>query len=501
MTCTNPCILRSRIIRYYTFAATIKDRIFVRGWDDKLGGYFKDMVPFNPTLFVSTNQESEYKSLTGQNVKPVKPGSISECRGFIDDYRNVEGMQVYGMERFLYQYLAEEFDEVIEYDTSKIKLWSLDIETTAENGFPKPQEALEEILLITLKNFNTKQTITFGSRPYTPKRDDVNYVLCDSEYELLMNFIAWWEEVEPEIITGWNVELFDITYICNRIKRVCGEKKMKRLSPWNMVSSRMIDNRGRKDEKFEIVGVSIIDYMDLYKKFTYTNQESYRLDHIANVELGARKLDHSEFETFKDFYTHGWEKFVDYNLIDVDLVDQLEEKMKLIDLIMLMAYDAHCNYIDTFAQVRLWDVLIYGYLRRQNIVLDLLNPGEKADQFVGAYVKEPKPGGYDWVVSWDLNSLYPSLIRFLNISPETLLDEKYDGVNMDELITKDIDISTSDDVCVAANGSQYRKDMQGMMPKLVVTMYNERVQFKKQMLKYKQKQVDIESEMKKRGLL
>ena len=156
---------------------------------------------------------------------------------------------------------------------------------------------------------------------------------------------------------------------------------------------------------YTLAGVSVLDYLDLYKKFTYTNRENYRLDTIANIELGQKKLDHSEFETFKDFYTTGWTKFVDYNLIDVDLVDRLEEKMKLIDLVLLMAYDAHCNYTDTFAQVRLWDIIIYNYLRKKNIVLPLLNRSEKSDQYAGAYVKEPEVGAYDWVVSFDLNSL------------------------------------------------------------------------------------------------
>ena len=158
----------------------------------------------------------------------------------------------------------------------------------------------------------------------------------------------------------------------------------KKLSPWGIIHEKTVENRGRKSQKYDICGVSILDYLDIYRKFTYTNRESYRLDHIAEVELGRKKLDHSEFDTFKDFYTNGWTKFVDYNLVDVDLVDMLEEKMKLIDLIFLMSYDAHCNYIDTFAQVRLWDVIIYNYLRRKNIVLDLIQRSDKNDQYAGA---------------------------------------------------------------------------------------------------------------------
>jgi DNA polymerase elongation subunit (family B) len=267
-----------------------------------------------------------------------------------------------------------------------------------------------------------------------------------------------------------------------------------------MTSEKIVEMFGRKQQTYDIAGVSILDYLDIYKKFTYTNQESYRLDYIAEVELGQKKLDHSEFATFKDFYTNDWKKFVDYNLVDVDLVDRLEEKMKLIDLVMLMAYDAKCNYTDTFAQVRLWDIIIYNYLKKQNIVLPLLVKSEKPDQFVGAYVKEPKPGAYDWIVSFDLNSLYPSLIRFLNVSPETLIQDKHSDVNHLNLIDKSEEVKLPGDYALAANGALYSKDNRGFMPELVIKMYEERVGYKKRMLKYKQLLVDIESEMKKRGL-
>ncbi len=480
-------------MRFYTFAKLYGNQVLIRGWDDKKGGSFKEKVPFRPTLFLPTNKPTEYKTLDGVSVAPVQPGNIKECREFIETYNNVDGTKVYGMERFLYQFLSDNYPEQIDYDINKIKLWSMDIETASENGFPQPREAAEEILLISLKNYKTKQIITFGSRPYTPTRDDVTYVLCQNENDLLMNFIAWWQEVEPEVITGWNVNMFDISYLCNRIQRTLGSTVLNRLSPWGLVNSTEIDVRGRKEIKFDIAGVSILDYMDIYKKFTFVNRESYRLDVIANIELGQKKLDHSEFETFKDFYTNGWTKFVDYNLVDVDLVDRLEQKMKLIDLIMLMAYDAHVNYTDTFFQVRLWDVIIYNYLRKKNIVLASLETGKKDDQYAGAYVKEPIPGSYDWVVSFDLNSLYPSLIRFLNISPETLLDAKHPNADVEKMIVKEADMSTDQDICVAANGALYRKDRCGFMPELVRVIYDERVQYKKNMLKCKQQYEDAPS--------
>ena len=139
------------------------------------------------------------------------------------------------------------------------------------------------------------------------------------------------------------------------------------------------------------------------------------MDHIAFVELGQKKLDHSEFDTFRDFYTGNWQKFIEYNIKDVELVDQLEDKMKLIELCLTMAYDAKVNYTDVFFQVRTWDAIIYNYLKRKNVVIPPKVRTDKDTQYAGAYVKEPIPGKYDWVVSFDLNSLYPHLIMQYNI--------------------------------------------------------------------------------------
>jgi DNA polymerase elongation subunit (family B) len=226
--------------------------------------------------------------------------------------------------------------------------------------------------------------------------------------------------------------------------------------------------------------------LDLYKKFTYTNQESYRLDHIANVELGQKKLDHSEFDTFQDFYTHGWKKFVEYNIIDVELVDRLEDKMKLIELALTMAYDAKVNYNDVFYQVRMWDTIIYNYLKKKNIVIPPKEQTDKDEKYAGAYVKEPNPGVYDWVVSFDLNSLYPHLIMQYNISPETLIEERHPTVSVERILKEELNFEMYKDYAVCANGAMFRKNKKGFLPELMEKMYGERVIFKKRMLKAKQ---------------
>ena len=228
--------------------------------------------------------------------------------------------------------------------------------------------------------------------------------------------------------------------------------------------------------------MSQLDYLDLYKKFTYKAQESYRLDYIAEVELGQKKLDHSEFDTFKDFYTKNWQKFVEYNIVDVELVDRLEDKMKLIELAITMAYDAKVNYADVFFQVRMWDNIIYNYLKKRNIVIPPKERTEKDAKYAGAYVKEPIPGVYDWVVNFDLNSLYPHLIMMYNISPETLMDERHPTVSVDKILNQQISFELHKDYAVCANGAMYRKDFRGMLPELMEKMYNERVIFKKKMI-------------------
>lgn len=474
--------------KFYTYAALYGDFILVKGWDYNAKNYFQDKIEFRPTLYVPSNKPSKYKTVDGINVSPVNPGGIKDSKQFISEYKDVGGVTVYGMERFIYQYLAEEYDGEIQFDTSKVKTYCLDIETSSENGFPQPRLAEEEILLITLKNLNTKKVIIFGSRPYTVKEENVEYILCKDESTLLRTFIAWWKRVDPDVITGWNVELFDIPYIMNRIRNVMSDREVKSLSCWNFYTETEEYSHGKKHQKYNIYGVSILDYMNIYKKFTFTNRESYRLDMIAEIELGQKKLDHSEFDTFKQFYTNGWEKFVDYNITDVDLVDRLEDKLKLLDLVMLMAYDAHCNFEDTFFQVRLWDIIIYNSLRKKNIVISPINRSDKDEKYAGAYVKEPVPGTYDYVVSYDINSLYPSLIRFLNISPETLMTDRAQ-VSVSGLIDKETILTPSGDYAIAANGCLYSKEKLGFMPELVRRIYDERVEYKNKMIACKKKYI------------
>jgi DNA polymerase elongation subunit (family B) len=468
-------------MRFYTNVQLIGNQFLVRGVDN--GKRFETRDEFFPTLYVKTKKESKYRTLSGEFVEPVNPGTVRDCREFYSKYEGVDGFEIYGNDRYICQYISEKYPEdEIKFDISKIKLVTLDIEVASEEGFPDVESCSEEILSITIQDYTTKKIITWGVKPFNNARRDVTYHHCPSEYELLSHFINYWMVDVPDVVTGWNIQLYDIPYICKRLNRVLGEKLMKRFSNWGLVTEGEIFINGRKHTTFDVGGLTQLDYLDLYKKFTYKAQESYRLDYIAEVELGQKKLDHSEFDTFKDFYTKGWQKFIEYNIIDVELVDRLEDKMKLIELALTMAYDAKVNYADVFYQVRMWDNIIYTYLKKRNIVIPQKNKSSKDEKYAGAYVKEPIPGLYDWVVSFDLNSLYPHLIMQYNISPETLLEERHPKVNVDKILNKELTFEMYKDYAVCANGAMYRKDVRGFLPELMEKIYNERVIFKKKML-------------------
>jgi DNA polymerase elongation subunit (family B) len=465
----------------------VGDHFLVRGYED--GKHFASREKFYPTLFVPSNKKTKYKTLDNEYVESVNPGTVRDCREFVKKYEGVENFKIYGNQRYIYQYISELYpEEIIKFDTNKIKIYTIDIEVASENGFPDVESAAEEVLLITIQDYATKVIRTWGKGPFKNEKENLIYRTFDTEHDLLSDFINWWmiEENTPEVITGWNSELYDIPYLVRRIDRILGEKLMKRMSPWGLVTENETFISGRKHISYDVGGVTQLDYLNLYKKFTYKAQESYRLDYIADVELGQKKLDHSEFDTFKDFYTNGWQKFVEYNIIDVELVDRLEDKMKLIELAITMAYDAKTNYADVFFQVRMWDSIIFNYLKNKNIVIPPIERSDKDSKYAGAYVKEPIPGKYDWVVSFDLNSLYPHLIMQYNISPETLLDERHPSVTVDKILNQEVTFELYKDNAICANGAMYRKDVKGFLPELMDKIYKDRTIYKKKMIAAKQ---------------
>ncbi len=455
-------------------------------------------VEFRPTFFLSSQEKSEYKTLDGDYVKPIQPGTIPECREFLERYKGVDNFPVFGNNRYEYAYIADEYPDDILWDVSKILIAYLDIEVGSENGFPEPRDANEAITAISIKVKDNY--FVFGCGDYVKHRDDVHYAKCRDESDLIRRFLDLWSRWHPDVVTGWNVEQFDIPYLANRIIKVLGEDEAKKLSPWNRISKRETTMMNRPVEFYDISGVAILDYIQLYRKFTYSQQESYRLDNIAHVELGEKKLDYSEFETLHQLYKHDYQKFIEYNIKDVELVEKLEDKMKLIELALTLAYDNKVNYDDVFTQVRMWDAIIYNYLLRKKIVIPQLSHSTKSSQYEGAYVKDPICGMHEWVASFDLNSLYPHLIMQYNISMETLVEPKLYNDNMrgfisncnvsvNSLLNQEVDTSILKDlgVTVTPNGQLFRTQEQGVLPEIMDSMYKDRTRYKKLAIEAKKK--------------
>ena len=442
-------------------------------------------IKYKPTLYAAVQEPTPFKTLKGKYVTPIQHDTIKEAKEWIEGYSNQPDLAC-GNTMFSYNYIADKFPNYVKWDTDNILIVTIDIETECENGFPDPKQAIEPLISITLKNHQTKKIVVWGVGKFVNNRDDVTYVECKTEKELVQEFLVFWQDYYPDIITGWNTEFFDIPYICNRIKNLFGEDEVKRLSPWRNVFDKNIFSMGRNHQIYEIQGIAALDYFDLYRKFTYTNQESYRLDHIAYVELGERK-DGNPYETFREWYTKDYQSFIEYNITDVELVDKLEDKMKLIELCLTMAYDAKVNYTDVLGSVKYWDILIYNHLRKKNIVIPQKRKNTKAERYEGAYVKDPIVGMHNWVMSFDLNSLYPHLIMQYNISPETLYgQQKVKDMTVDKLLDKKVDTSILKGVTLTPNGALFKTDTKGFLPEIMESMYNDRVTFKRKMLEAKQ---------------
>ena len=474
-------------MKFYTSVIPYRGRLLVRGVNHD-GSHKKFRINYKPNLFIPSQKESKYKTLDGRNVGKVQFESIYDAKKWIDEYKDVTNFEYFGNTRYQYPFIADEFPGKIDWDIKQIKLLTIDIECESENGFPDPDKAAEELICITVKDHTSKRIIVFGMNNFVNDRDDVQYIKCKSEIDLVKTFTKFWCEYNPDIITGWNCKFFDIPYLFNRFKYLMGEEYLLQFSPWGVVneSSARVTAKGfNKEQKYwDILGVDVLDYLDLYRKHTFVRRESYKLDYIGEVELGENKNE-NPYDTFKEFYQNDYQQFVEYNIQDVELVDKLEDKMQLIALHLTMAYEAKVNYQDVFGQVRVWDTIIYNHLRDKDIVPPAVQESKTSSGYEGAYVKDPVVGFHDWICSFDLNSLYPHLIMQYNISPETMVDFDPSKVNVVDMLNEKSDLSNLDTRTITPNGAQFRTDKRGFLPELMEKLYKERVIYKNKMLKAK----------------
>ena len=478
--------------KFYTNVHRRGNNILLRGYDEN-GTEVKEKVAYQPYLFIPA-EEGHYRTLLGHPAEKKQFESMKDAKEFITQFKGVSNFNFYGMTQWVYPFIFDNYRTEIKYDPSIIKVANIDIEVAADDGFPDIQDAIKEITAICLRNNGFSHVFGCGDfRNDNP--DKVRYVKCVDEEALLRAFLAEWNIINPDVVTGWYIEFFDIPYLVNRITNILGEEEAKRLSPWGLLEEKTIELHGRPNQVFVPVGVAVLDYQNLYKKFTYTTQESYKLDHIAFVEIGERKLDYSEYDSLLELYKNDYQKFIEYNIHDCALVEFIDDKLKLLELVYAMAYDARVNFADALTSVRLWDVIIHNYLLERRLVVHQFTPSTDAIDIVGGYVKDPKIGQHEWVVSFDLNSLYPHLIMQYNISPETyvgsLKEMRGDAMDKERIVGQIIEGSFEEyatyreQYAITANHKMYSREKQGFLPALMEKMYADRKVYKDQMTEVK----------------
>lgn len=464
---------------FYLNSKQYGNQVLVRGIRD--GKRFIEKVPFQPTLYCRVNKETGFKSLNDENLLPTQFDDINAARAYIQKYKDVDNFPIFGNTAYQFQWISENYKGEIDYDLSQIKVMSIDIETTVNYGFPDYFNPLEAITLITARDKVTKKITTFGCWDYTPKKEGVTYVQCEDEMDLLSRFIHWFSKDCPDIITGWNTDEFDIPYLICRARKVLGEDYVKKLSPFGVIKHRDVEIQGKMIMEFDIYGVASLDYLALFRKFAFLKFENEKLDTVAFHVLGRNKVE-NPYLSFREFYEKDPVLFTDYNIVDVELVDELEAELKLIELAISIAYMAKINFDDVYSPVKMWDTIIYNHLLDQGIVVPMKTPGVKV-QIEGAFVKEVVKGRYKWIVSFDLASLYPHIIMALNMSPETIYHSMID-VTVAELLSGDRS-KVRPGYSLAPNGSMYDMSKKGFLPFLMSKYYNGRKEVKNEMLALK----------------
>lgn len=485
---------------FYTCVNRKGDYILCRGYEkDENGNYsaVQNRIKFSPTLFIpSTKELTPYVSIDGVDVEPVEFETMKDAKDFVGRYNDVDNFEVYGNQNYISQFIYESYPYEIDFEPSVINVSYIDIEVDSKNGFPHPERATEIITSICIKSNQHNEYFIFGCGEYDASdSNDIVYIRCEDEIDLLTKFINHWDtpRYTPDIISGYYSRLFDIPYLINRINKVLGEDYSKRLSPWRTINYRQIAVKGKNLDTYEIYGIQQLDYLDLFQKFAYTygTLESYQLDYVAHVVLGENKLSYDEYSTLNELYEKNYQKFIDYNKKDVELVQRLEDKLGLVNLAMTMAYRAGVNYSDTFGTTMIWDTIIYRDLMKKRIVLQPNKIASK-EAYDGGYVKAPHVGLHRWVCSFDLNSLYPSIIVQWNMSPETIVSNTkpltvheclYESFNFDK------------NYCYAANGVKFKRDKQGHIPAIIVKMYDERKKIKEKMLETEREIESLKNEL------
>lgn len=465
---------------FYTNVSRQGANILHRGIRD--GRRFSEKVKYRPYIFLpSKHPNTKYQTIYGDNVEPLYFNDMWEETNWRNEHRNVSGFKFYGSTNRITTFIYDTYPNQMKFDQSLINVAIFDIECGEMiTGDDFVETAPAPITTISL--FVNNQKYAFGLKPFdVPK--GVKYFHCTSEEAMLDAFLEVWENADIDVAVGWNNIMFDVPYLINRINRVLKSGEAERLSPWKKLFARKaIDKFGREKQTYDIIGISVIDYQELYKKFTvqvHGQLESYSLGYVSYFELDESKVDYSEFSNLVELYEKDFQKYMEYNIHDCELIVRLDAKMRFLELLFEIAYIAKCNYQEVMKTIPVWESLIHSYLMDRRIVVPSSKPHGFAQSIPGGFVKEPIPNLYKWVVSFDVASLYPHLIMQYNLSPETLKGKKRIPDIQDLLAGADFD---HEGYSVAATGCYYSKYKSGFLPVLMKEIFDRRNVFKKQML-------------------
>jgi len=488
---------------FYTNVRQWGNNILYVGYDNE-GKRIVEKTDFKPEFFVPCEEDSKHKTIHGTNLRKVNKDSVRDAKDFMKSMGASSNSNMHGSDRYCNQLIKSLYDkrDVI-HDISIIRIAAIDIEVSSLNMFPKPENPTEEFTCLTyiqkwsnrIDVWVNKEYGAFSSeklkhiKPEDLKNYEVFYHVYKNERDMLRSFVTYFSCNTCDILTGWYSNFFDVPYLYARLKLLFGDSFAKMLSPWKIVQERKKKVKtwsGLKEETtYDIYGISCIDYKDLYQKYSMTKRPTYALDYISKVHLGKGKLEYEG--TLSDLLRNDFQTYVEYNIIDTLRVLELDEELNFLDLLLTVAYFAKApQFEEALGTVKYWETLIYHYLSSNNIHAPMKRMGRTDDvEYEGGYVKDTKNGFSDWVISFDLQSLYPSLIRQMNVGIETKVDiDKIENCNVSTLLedkTKFKEQMKALDYSLGVNGVCYTRDNQSFISKLTEQLFNMRLDYRAQL--------------------
>jgi hypothetical protein len=527
--------------QFYTNVDVRGSKVFLRYIED--GVAKSEIVDFSPELYIKTNDISKQDavSMHDEPLEAVTFTDNKEMNKFIESYKDIDGFSVYGTESIMNQFMSKAYPNNIEYDGSLIKGAIVDIEVFSgdvvmgEDGvlqaidgpYPSPDTVEYPINLITCQSTITGIYHVWGLEEFKGYRiggyihnsEDrrvghlkVEYKGFNDEHSLLQDFVTFWNKEAFNFWSGYYIEGFDNPYLTNRIEKVCGEAAKKKLSPWNIINKNSVNNGWGEDMTvYGFVGCEMLDYKQLFEKHAYMNPDNLKLDTVARAILGEGKIEYKDEKNLNSLYVLNYQKCVEYNIIDVDLIVQMNNKKRFFELTFILAYLCKSNYQDTLGTVRPWSALTYSMLYNKGQRPKIKSVYQGDTQFGGGFVREIKGGRFRWVVSMDLNSLYPHIIQQSNMGPETIIEPEdlpaeirnLPNFTLDDLVNKKVDLSVLKkyDICMTANRAFFKRGKRSIFNEKTREIYDTRKKVKKEMLNLEQELVWAKEEARKRGLI